>query len=259
MLILIVDDNSTNLKLLRAQLEAERHVVSAAPDGGGALAILKSEPIDVIISDILMPRMDGYRLCYEVRKQRRLRDLPFIVYTATYTSPSDEKLALDVGVDKYLRKPAAVEVIVAALREVSSLPPRRYRAAEPPLPEAELMKEYSERLVNKLEEKNTELSAALERLQTSEERLRTIFRTEPECVQIVSAAGLLLEVNPAGLAMLDAATLDDVCRQPYIDLVAPEYRDAFDRWHRQVLRGNGSTFEFEVIGLKGRRRWLETQ
>ena len=59
--ILIVDDNLTNLKLLRALLESEGHVIFEATDGVEALATLNREPIAAIISDILMPRMDGYR------------------------------------------------------------------------------------------------------------------------------------------------------------------------------------------------------
>src|SRR5450756_2227757 len=99
--LLIVDDTRTNLKLLRAQLESEGHVVFEAHDGVDALALLERQRVDGVISDILMPRMDGYRLCYEIRKHARLRDLPIILHTFTFTSPGDEKLVLDVGADKY--------------------------------------------------------------------------------------------------------------------------------------------------------------
>ena len=65
--LLIVDDTPTNLKLLRAQLEAEGHAVFEAHDGVDALALLERQRVDVVISDILMPRLDGYRLCHEIR------------------------------------------------------------------------------------------------------------------------------------------------------------------------------------------------
>ena len=106
--LLIVDDIPTSLKLLRAQLEAEGHAVFEAYDGVDALALLERQRMDAVISDILMPRMDGYRLCHEIRKSDRLRDMPIVLYTSSYTSPSDEKLALDLGADKYLMKPASV-------------------------------------------------------------------------------------------------------------------------------------------------------
>src|SRR5665811_763335 len=120
--LLIVDDHLTNLKLLRAQLETEGHTVFEAHDGVDALALLERQRVDAVISDILMPRMDGYRLCHEIRKHARLRDLPIIIYTVTYTSPGDETLALDMGADKYLKKPASAETLVAALHEVGAQP-----------------------------------------------------------------------------------------------------------------------------------------
>ena len=161
--ILIVDDDPINLKLLRAQLEGEGHAVFDAHDGVDALALLERQRVDAVISDILMPRMDGYSLCHEIRKHARLHDLPIIIYTSTYTSPGDQKLALDMGADKYLTKPVSVETLVAALHEVGAQP---HAAPHPDaLREVEVLKEYNERLVSKLKEKNTELLATHEELQ----------------------------------------------------------------------------------------------
>ena len=156
--LLIVDDHPTNLKLLRAELESEGHAVFEAHDGVDALALLERQRVDGVISDLLMPRMDGYRLCQEIRQHARLRDLPIILYTTTYTSPGDEKLALDRGADKYLKKPASVKTIITALHEVIAQPHVGPRPEA--LQEIEVLKEYSERLVSKLGEKNTELQAA---------------------------------------------------------------------------------------------------
>jgi len=156
--VLITDDNPINLKLLRAVLETDGHQVYVAADGLEALDILERDPVDAIISDILMPRMDGYLLCQAVRHDPRFGHLPFIFYTATYTSPSDENLALKLGADDYLRKPAAADDLLATLKAVSSRPRRA-----PEVPEAEsevVMREYSEALVRKLEHKNTELELA---------------------------------------------------------------------------------------------------
>src|ERR1044071_499764 len=110
--LLIVDDHRINRKLLRAQLEAENISVIEATDGIDALETLAREPVDAIISDILMPRMDGYRLCHEVRRDPRWSTLPFIMYTATYISPADQKVALDLGADRFIPKPASANIIV---------------------------------------------------------------------------------------------------------------------------------------------------
>src|SRR6185295_9209084 len=128
MKILIAEDNPTSLKLLQAQLEAEGHSVLAAGDGVEALAVLQRENVDVIISDVLMPHMDGNRLCYEVRKDPRFAGLPFIIYTATFTSPSDEMISLQLGADWFIRKPASPQVILEALHSVlaqDARPPAR--------------------------------------------------------------------------------------------------------------------------------------
>ena len=114
--LLIVDDIATNRKLLRVTLEAEGHTSLEAADGVEALQILARETVDAVISDILMPNMDGFRLCHEIRKSERLRALPFIIYTSTYTSPDDVKLAQTIGADKYLIKPSATEAVLRALR-----------------------------------------------------------------------------------------------------------------------------------------------
>jgi CheY-like chemotaxis protein len=77
---------------------------------------LEHHPVDAIISDLLMPNLDGYRLCRKVREDNRWRDIPFICYTAIYDARDDEELAFDLGADAYLRKPSSNATILGALR-----------------------------------------------------------------------------------------------------------------------------------------------
>ncbi len=104
----------------------------------------------------------------------------------------------------------------------------------------------------------TERKQAEEALQASEQRLRTIIQTEPECVKVVDQTGALLEMNPAGLRMLEAGTLDEAQSCPLMEFVSPEYRKAFADLHSRVMRGEEGLLEFEVTGLHGARRWVET-
>ena len=169
--LLIVDDIATNRKLLRVTLEAEGHTTLEAADGVEALQILADETVDAVISDILMPNMDGFRLCHALRKSDRLYALPFIIYTSTYTSPDDMKLAQTVGADKYLTKPAPIADVLNALREVMER-----KTARPALPalaveETYVLKQYSQTLVHKLEEKNAKLKDALDKLQRAHARI----------------------------------------------------------------------------------------
>ncbi len=103
----------------------------------------------------------------------------------------------------------------------------------------------------------TEQRAAQEKLRASEERLRTIVDNEPECVKLLDRDGRLLEMNPAGL-MLVQATLEQVQGQRVQQLVAAEDRDAFDDMIDGVFRGETRHLVFDMIGLQGRRRTLET-
>jgi CheY-like chemotaxis protein len=170
-MILIVDDIATNRKLLRAILEAAGHATLEAADGVEALRLLQREHVTAVISDILMPNMDGFRFCLEVRKDARLRTLPFIFYTSTYTSLEDVRLGETMGADKYLTKPAPGAVILAALREAMERPTSSPVHAAPAA-EAELvLQQYNQALVNKLSEKNTELQATLETLERAHERI----------------------------------------------------------------------------------------
>jgi PAS domain S-box-containing protein len=97
------------------------------------------------------------------------------------------------------------------------------------------------------------------RWRASEARLNAIFQSEPECVKVVAADGRLLEMNRAGLAMLEAESLEQVQRQGLLAFVVPEHRAAFRELHRKVMNGERGELEFEVIGLKGGRRRLETR
>ncbi len=105
-----------------------------------------------------------------------------------------------------------------------------------------------------LREAETSARALAER----ELRLKTIIDNEPECIKVVDREGRLIEMNPAGLAMIEADSLEQVAMQPVLNLIAPECRDAFSAMHDRVIAGETVRMEFEVLGLKGGRRWLET-
>ncbi len=103
-----------------------------------------------------------------------------------------------------------------------------------------------------------ERNLALQRSAQSEAYLRTLIEAEPECIKLVDAQGRLLQMNAAGLAMIEADRFEQVANQDVPTLIAPEHRAAFTRLHNQVLQGHPGMLEFEIVGLKGGRRWLET-
>lgn len=169
--LLIVDDHAINLKLLRAQLEAEGHTVLQAANGAEALGVLEREPVDGVISDILMPVMDGFRLCLEIRRSERFSALPFVLYTSTYSSPEDRQLAHSVGADSYIVKPAPTHVVLEALRDAAKRAHGELVPVAADREETYVLKQYNEALVRKLEEKNLALQEALEKLRAAHDEI----------------------------------------------------------------------------------------
>ena len=163
MKILSVDDKAENLYMLEALLRGHGHEVDSASNGVTALQLAERCVHDLIISDILMPRMDGFQLCRELKKDERLRNIPFIFYTATYTDPRDAAFALSLGADKFLIKPLEPEAFMKAIDEVMA---QKKEASPTPVPqefpedESIYLKEYNARLIAKLEKKMLDLEAA---------------------------------------------------------------------------------------------------
>ncbi len=96
-------------------------------------------------------------------------------------------------------------------------------------------------------------------LEERENYLRTIVQAEPECVKLLGINNELEDMNPAGLAMIEADSLEQVIGKSVLDIVNSDYRNAFEGLTRDIFTGKSGSLEFEITGLKGTRRWLETQ
>lgn len=103
--VLVVDDDALNRKLLRANFEHERMGVIEAWDGREALQFMEDRPVDIIVSDLHMPYVDGYQLCREWRQRDPDRRIPIVLFSATETSPRSRVLGLEAGADAYVVKP----------------------------------------------------------------------------------------------------------------------------------------------------------
>ncbi|HEV7730995.1 MAG TPA: PAS domain S-box protein [Candidatus Binatia bacterium] len=100
--------------------------------------------------------------------------------------------------------------------------------------------------------------AVTAKLRDREARLQAILDSEPECVQTVGRDGVLLQMNPAGLAMIEAATADEVIGRSVFDLVHPDDREAYRRLHERALAGGEGHLRFRAIGRRGGLHWMET-
>lgn len=157
--VLIVDDKPENLYLLKSLLQGQEYEVDEAGHGAEALVRARLQPPDLIIADILMPVMDGYTLLRHWKADERLKNIPFVVYTATYTEPKDERLALDLGADAFILKPTEPEPLLARIKALleqaqrKELPPVRMPKADV----ENVLKDYGDILIRKLEEKTLQL------------------------------------------------------------------------------------------------------
>lgn len=182
MKILSVDDNAANLYLIEAMARAHGYQIVSAINGRKALDLLEHEMVDVIVSDILMPEMDGFQLCREVKHDPRFRNIPFIFYTATYTTKRDEDFGLSLGAAHFLIKPLDPEqfmkVIADTLAQGPSKPEHPFDVEE----DAEYLRIHNERLVDKLGKKIHELEITHDDLhhQLAEKELEIARRAKAE-------------------------------------------------------------------------------
>ena len=135
--ILIVDDYMENRYLLETILQSRGHATVSAGDGAEALRLAGAQDFDLVLSDILMPVMDGFALCRAWKQDPRLARIPFVFYTATYTEPKDEQFALSLGADRFLIKPLPPEAILHAVQDL--WPSQRVRVADRGLREGLLL------------------------------------------------------------------------------------------------------------------------
>jgi len=235
--ILIVDDQPQNRYLLEVLLKHHGFGVVSASNGAEALAAAREEPPDLIVSDVLMPVMDGFALCRQWRADETLGAIPFIFYTATYTQPKDEQFALSLGADRYIIKPSEPKVLAAVVKEVLE-ESRRKRPPSTPKPlgeEMEFFRQHNAVLFQKLEKKVASLELEIARrkeveraLAESEKRFRHLFERNLAGVFRTTLAGRVLDCNTAFAQMLGYETPGEVCSQPAISLYArTEDRDAF--------------------------------
>lgn len=159
--ILVVDDQEPNRALLIARLESEGVAAFGASDGIEALEILEREGMDAVITDILMPRMDGLRLCHNLRKDERHRSKPIIAYASSGLSDEDERMALEAGADRYFRKPVPFDVLLSALQDlVEGAVPVKNQSIAP----QEIEVPYNRSLVERLEQKGEDLEKTVTEL-----------------------------------------------------------------------------------------------
>jgi PAS domain S-box-containing protein len=280
MRVLVVDDDESGRYLIASLMTGYGYEVLEAVDGQDALLQARAHPVDVVITDILMPRMDGYQLCREWKSDPELSKAPLIFYSATYTDPADMHFADGLGADAFFVKPQEPSVLVARIEEVvrehteKNLPGREPSLTE----ETEVLREYNERLVSKLEHKlvelnraNRDLTRALETLSDEFEVKKTLIEQLTQDVRMREQAqddlsettellSALIASAPLGVVALDLDytvrlwnagaerllgwTEEEVLGKPYPPSVGRV--EEFDRLYGPLRSGDRTMMETQV-------------
>ena len=161
--LLIVEDVPGIRELLELTLRFKGYDVISAQNGQEALDILRDRHPALIITDILMPRMDGFTLIYRLRTEQGTRDIPVIFLSATYVSPEDKAFATTLGASRFIEKPIDMENFLLAITELLDRP---FASSPPPLQQEEFLEKYQVRLETKLEQKSIQIARAERLLQT---------------------------------------------------------------------------------------------
>lgn len=173
--VLIAEDNASARKLLRLTFEHYGCTVIEAEDGQEGLSLAARHLPDLIISDALMPRMDGFQLLRALKAHPRLTSIPFIFYSSTFTGEREVDLALSLGAEAFVAKPTEpAELWEKSCTIMNEWEARQRKPAHPPIDESDeqYLREYSRVVATKLEEKVLELEEALALRTEAEEQLR---------------------------------------------------------------------------------------
>lgn len=210
--VLIVDDEFKNLYLLKVLLSTNGYEIVSAANGAEALDLARQDLPDVIVSDILMPVMDGFSLCRACKQDERLSSIPFIFYTATYTDSKDEELALSLGAERFIVKPAEPVEFLAILKEtVEKFSAIKQASAKASISDTEYYQEYAKALVRKLEDKVAELEQANQALAediTRRQQVETKLRQ-----QTARAEALVNTANRLNANLDLAEVLNVICEE----------------------------------------------
>jgi len=261
MKILVVEDTEDSRVLLESFFKAKGYEVESAENGKIAMEKIYSAKPDLIISDILMPEMDGYALCKAVKTDPELQAIPFVFYTATYTDPGDEKLAMELGASRFIIKPMEMDIFLVEIQKVmenhkqSILP----NPKKPLVDDQELQKDYTQALSRKLDEKVRQLEEEQQKLKARERQYRRLIEVlrDDYFFYTREADGTYSYISPSVENVL-GYTRDEYRTSPYAHCTDNEINNDAQRFSKDALRGiKRPPFEMEIRDKLGDIHRLE--
>jgi len=170
--ILVVEDIPNIQDFLAVTLRFKGYPVVTASNGQEALAAIEKERPALLITDILMPKMDGYSLVHRLHANPLTRSIPVIFLSATYVTAEDKKFALNLGAVRFLEKPVDTEEFLLTIAEVLT---QSHPIVPEPMPDRDFYLGYKDRLDAKLRHKNQQIARTERLLQTLSADQRPTF------------------------------------------------------------------------------------
>lgn len=201
MKILIVDDSPVGRNLLCRILERQGCEVLEASDGMEGIETARLHGPDLIISDALMPNMDGFNFLRTLKKDQELQKIPFVFYSAVYTDQKDEELALSLGACAFITKPKEPEEFWAEISSILEREKQRERTFIPvPIDtEEDYLKQYSDVVTAKIEKKLRELETANVEIQKKAKNYLDLFNSIRDVIVVIHFNGIIIDVNSPAL------------------------------------------------------------
>jgi PAS domain S-box-containing protein len=268
MKILVVDDDEGSRVYLEKGLTSQGHNIKTACNGKDAFDSAKNWNPDLIITDIMMPEMDGFELCRKIREDASLFGVPIIVYTSTYIDSRDEKLAFSLGASKFILKPMdfpdLVEIVNEVLEASDGLRLSVVDTVPDTVPEDKQMvdEEYHQALARKLDKKVRELEEEHRALKVSEAKFRAIGVSANDAIIMIDNDGCISFWNTAAKRLFGYSE-EEVVGKKISDLIVPEefriaHRNGFEHF-KETGQGPaiGKTLEFTAIHKDGKEFPIE--
>lgn len=171
--ILVVEDVPNILELLDVTLRFKGYPVITAQNGVEALEIIPKVMPALVITDILMPEMDGYTLAFNMRRNPETSHIPIIFLSATYVTPEDKEFAMSLGAVRFLEKPVDTQDFLLTVAEILT---DGHISLSPPMDKEQFLSGYRRRLEVKLGHKNAQIRRNERLLGTLPESLKPSFK-----------------------------------------------------------------------------------
>jgi PAS domain S-box-containing protein len=259
MKILIVEDDANSRVFLERALLSQGYIVESSANGVQALEKVVLSPPDLIISDIMMPEMDGFELCRKVKTDEHLRTIPFVFYTATFIEEKDEKLAMALGASRFLIKPMEPEAFFNAISGVIE----EHLAGHLPVPDqlpaemTELNRMQLEAYARKLDKKVLELEKEREALRESERKYRTLVENIPQKIFTKDRRSIYVSCNELFARDLGITPEEFTGKTDY-DFFPKELADKYRHDDNRIME-SGETEGIEEQYIHGGKKvWVYT-